>query len=197
MQTDWGPAASGGASFQTYRLVSVDSGRMEFRPSVGAILFYLLFLVAGLAVLAVFCLPKLSSDGLAFDTATLVPLLVGVVFTSVGGYLLYTGLAPIVFDKTKGAFWKGRKDPEDVIDPNVLDSYTRLDKIHALQFLSEHINSDNASYLSFELNLVLEDGQRINVVDHGNQHNIRQDTKALSDFLKKPVWEATWLDSND
>jgi hypothetical protein len=40
------------------------------------------------------------------------------------------------------------------------------------------------------LNLVLEDGNRINVVAHGNECKLRVDTGTLFAFLGKPVWDA-------
>ena len=41
------------------------------------------------------------------------------------------------------------------------------------------------------MNLVLHDGRRYNVVDHGDQAKIRADAQALAAFLNVPVWDAT------
>ena len=68
---------------------------------------------------------------------------------------------------------------------------TPLEEIHALQLVSELCHTKNRSYYSYELNLVLRDGQRINAVDHGRHERIRTDAQRLSDFLGKPVWDAT------
>jgi hypothetical protein len=57
--------------------------------------------------------------------------------------------------------------------------------------LSEFVSGSKNSYYSYELNLVLDDGSRINVVDHGNLERLRSDANALSQFLDKPVWDAT------
>jgi hypothetical protein len=43
--------------------------------------------------------------------------------------------------------------------------------------------------MSYELNLVLKDGRRINVVDHGGADKIRTDAATLADFLGVPVWK--------
>ena len=64
-----------------------------------------------------------------------------------------------------------------------------LSEIHALQLLSKDRSDAEHSYHSYELNLVLEDGKRINVVDHGDETQIRTDAQALSRFLGKPVWD--------
>lgn len=191
MQTDWTPARSGGASFRTHKLVAVDSFRMNFRASAGAIAFCLLFLLLGLGVMVGFSAANLSSGGLSFSMETILPVLFGLVFATAGGSMLYYGARPIVFDKRSGAFWKGRQAPFEVVNRRALKDFVELEEIHALQLISELCRSDKSSYYSYELNLVLSDGRRINVVDHGNQEKLREDARILSAFLDAPVWDAT------
>lgn len=190
MQTDWTPARGGGASFRTHKLVEVNSDRLEFRASMGAKLFYLFFLLAGVGVLIAFSASKFSSGGLSLDMDTIMPMLIGLVFAIVGACLLYFGTAPVVFDRRRGFFWKGRKSPGEVIDYRTLQHCAELEKIHALQLISEYCRGNRSSYHSYELNLVLEDGKRINVVDHGDQNKLREDAGNISAFLEKPVWDA-------
>ena len=47
-KVEWIPARSGGANFKTHNLVQVNSSRMIFRSSIGARMFYLIFLLIGL-----------------------------------------------------------------------------------------------------------------------------------------------------
>lgn len=190
MLTDWTPAKKGGASFQTHKLFPVDPNRLEFRASIGAKLFYLAFLLVGVGVLIGFSYSGLSSGEFSFDMKTVMSGICGLIFAGVGGSLLYFGTAPIVFDKRKGYFWKGRKSPDEIFHPGSLKHVAKLDQIHALQLISEYCRGDKKSYYSYELNIVLEDGKRINVVDHGNQSKLRNDASTLSDFLEKPVWGA-------
>ena len=51
LQTEWTPAKRGGTNFRTHKLASIGPNRIEFRPTIGAILFYLLFFFMGLGVL--------------------------------------------------------------------------------------------------------------------------------------------------
>jgi len=190
MQTDWTPAKGGGANFRTHKLVSVSYDRLEFRASTGAKLFYLLFLLVGMGVLIGFSFFKLSSGGFSLDTETLMPLLFSLVFLCVGGWLLYFGTAPIVFDMRKGYFWKGRKAPDEVYNRQTLKYFAKFEQIHALQLISEYCRGNKSSYYSYELNIILKNGKRINVVDHGNQNKLRDDAAILSAFLGKPVWDA-------
>ena len=48
---------------------------------------------------------------------------------------------------------------------------------------------DKSSYYSYELNLVLEDGARLNVVDHGDLKALQADAEILSEYLQVPVWD--------
>ena len=66
----------------------------------------------------------------------------------------------------------------------------KLSRICAIQIIGEVVQSDNNNYNSYELNLVLDDSTRINVIDHGNLKGVIQDANWLSDFLNIPVWHA-------
>jgi hypothetical protein len=190
LQTNWTPTKGGGSNFRTHKLVAANSNRMEFQASFGALAFYFLFLLIGLGVLIAFSIFKFSSGGFSFKAETIVPFLLGLVFATIGGCLLYFGTIPIVFDKREGYFWKGRKAPEEVFDKNAIKGLTHLEEIHALQLISEYCRGNKSSYYSYELNLVLKNGKRINVIDHGNQNKLREDAATLSRFLQKPVWDA-------
>ena len=190
-QTAWTPAKSGGASFRTHRLVEVNPSRMEFRASAGAMAFYLVFFLIGIGVIVGFSAANLSSGGFSFSMDMAIPVLVGGVFATAGGCMLYFGAAPIVFDKRSDAFWKGRTAPYEATNKAALKHLAELEEIHALQLISELCRSDKSSYYSYELNLVLKDARRINVVDHGNLEKLQEDARTLSMFLDTPVWDAT------
>ena len=189
-QTEWAPARGGGANFRTHKLVEVSSDRVEFRAAAGARVFYLVFLIIGLAVGIGFSFVQISSGTFGLNVESIMPPAIGLVFAVVGGCMLYFGTAPIVFDTRKGYFWKGRKAPDDVFDKRTLKHFAKLDSIHALQLISEYCRGNKSSYYSYELNLVMEDGSRMNVVDHGNQAKLREDAQTLSTFLDKPAWDA-------
>ncbi len=183
-RVDWSPVKGGGASFRTHHLERIDSNRCEFKAAAGAKLFYGVFVVMGLGVAIAFGTAGASSAGLF-------PVLFGLGFAAIGGVLWYFGAAPIVFDKRRGAFWKGRQSPYDVRNVSELKHHAPLDRIHALQIISEYVRGNKSSYYSYELNLVLDDGTRLNVVDHGRLDRLREDAQMLSTFLERPVWDAT------
>jgi len=133
----------------------------------------------------------LNTEGESMGFGIIMPVLMGLVFTFVGIYLFYHGIQPIVFDKYKGIFYKGWKTQESINYNISSENFVRLDNIHAIQLISEYCRGNKSSYYSHELNLVLKDGKRINVIDHGNLNKIREDAKKLSEFLCTPVWDAT------
>jgi hypothetical protein len=190
MQTDWTPARGGGTNFRTHKLVEISPDRLEFQTSLGARLFYLVFLLAGTGILAGFSVSGFFSGSLALDMDTLLPMGIGLVFAIAGACLLYFGTAPVVFDRRTGFFWKGRTAPGEVFDNSTLKHCAELKKIYALQLISEYCSGNKSSYYSYELNLVLDDGRRINVIDHGNKNKLREDAGMVSAFLEKPVWDA-------
>ena len=191
-RTAWTPAKSGGASFNTH-LLTLGPARAEFRATKGAWAFYLAFFVTGVVTLigsSVAIVLGFRSDLDAWFMIFL-PFLVGGVFTVAGGFMLYHGAAPIVFDKQRGEYWKGRASPADAGAHRAVKQHARLDRIHALQMVAELCTSDDSSYYSYELNLVLKDATRLNVIDHGRLDELRRDADALARFLDKPLWDAT------
>jgi hypothetical protein len=191
MQTNWSPARPGGSSFKTNTPVRVDASRLEFRVSRFAKAFSLIFIVSGIGIAIGFAIPSMSQGLFVPTMGTVVPLVFGAVFATLGAAMWYWFTTPIVFDKRKGRFWKGRKALQRTYERKAQATSVFLDEIHALQLISEYCQSDKRSYCSHELNLVLKDGRRINVVDHGAVDDIRLSARRLSQFLGKPLWDAT------
>lgn len=189
VQTAWTPAKGGGASFRTHNSVKMDTNRLEFRPSMGARIFYMVFFFMGAGIAVGFSSANVSQGTFSLNFNTVFPILFGLVFTVIGGCLYYFGTKPVVFDRRRGSFWKGRTDPDAPRNVEIKD-FARFENIHALQLISEHCRSDEHSYTSYELNLVLQDGNRINVIDHGDIQKLREDARKLSHFLDKPLWDA-------
>ena len=185
---EWTPATRGGTNFRTHRLVEIDFSRVEFKAATAAKLFYSFFFGMGLFVGIGFAFQNNIVEN--FSVQTIAPILFSLIFVLVGGLLYYFGTAPIVFDKGVGYFWKGRKSPQDSPEAGTIKKLALLEDIHAIQLLSEYVRGSKSSYYSYELNLVLNDGKRITVIDHGNLKRLREDAQKLALFLGKPVWDA-------
>ena len=63
-------------------------------------------------------------------------------------------------------------------------------EIHSIQLLDEEVRrTSEPMFWSYELNLVLRNGQRIHLIDHGNQREIRWDAGDLSRMIDVPIWD--------
>ena len=192
IDTQWTPKKSGGANFRTHKIVRGFGTRLIFRLSLGAKLFFCLFFLIGLGVLigGVVMAVNGSSDAL-------VPIFMcisGSVFVVASGSTFYVINKPIVFDKDTGYFWKGRRSPRLHLVGKASKGFVRLQDIHAIQLVSEVCTSENdkdpSSYCSYEINIVIKDTSRVNIIDHGNLNRIREDAQSLSTFLEVPMWDA-------
>ena len=88
----------------------------------------------------------------------------------------------ISFDKMNNSFTKGEGDEKISI---------QLSEIHAIQLLSKtliHHDVDDLYY--YELNIVLKDGSRNNVVDYYSHRSALDDSLLISQFLNVKVWDA-------
>ncbi len=183
-EVNWSPLKPGGANFKTHHLESVSHDRVVFASTAGARLFAGAFGFIGFIVMVIGLFMLAGTD--------LMPALImapfGALFLAVGIWMYRTFDEDIIFDRTDGLFWKkhrpdfsGGQEPEGV--------WCRIDDIAAIQLLTERVSSKNGSYESYELNLVLQDGRRINVVDHGSTEQIDRDATKLGEFLGVPVWD--------
>jgi hypothetical protein len=120
-----------------------------------------------------------------------VPMLFIVIFGYAGLSLLYVALRPTVFDKDAGYFWKSFRKPSRLMSGAGSKHFTPLSEIHALQLIAEKCSGgkNQSSYFSYELNLVLKDGSRKNVFDHGSLGVVRKDAQELAAFLNRPIWD--------
>jgi len=117
MRTEWGPAAQGGTSLRTHRLLHVGPRRRaEFHPTVGARAFFAVFTMIGLGVFAGFATAATQSirtGSWLVAIFMLVPILIGGVFAALGAWLWWFYGAPVVFDRQRGEYWKGRTSPAE------------------------------------------------------------------------------------
>ena len=164
----WDPLVGGGTNFCTHRLQKTSglmNNSIEFKPTFIAYLVSISFAVIGL--IAILSSGSSGSGALI----ALAPLGFGL------WYLRQLVKQKLVFNSASRVFYKNTK------------SYG-FDNICAIQLLREYVRGNKNSYYSYELNLVCTNGERINIVDHGALHAIREDASILADYLSIPVWDA-------
>jgi len=176
------PCFDGGANFKTHYLTKTSDG-YSFKASIGTILFSGIFVIVGLVFFFSGFYKLIITNG---TLKYLFNIIFGAIFSCAGFYFLLYYLKPRVFSKTTNYFYKGfRKN----INRNTKNSIP-LNRIVALQIIGETIEDDDGDYKSFELNIVIDDATRLNVIDHGNLTKVIDDAKILSEFLDIPIWHA-------
>ena len=164
-KTQWTPLVPGGSNFATHTIVIGDGSRVELKPSTALKLFGAAFLLTGLGC---------TIGGLLVPEWFMV--FFGLPFAAAGLYVLKP--RTILFDGTARVF----TGPKGQVP---------FSAIHALQIIKERVtSSENSDYWSFELNLVLTSGERINVVDHADLGRVRADAKTISALLGCKLWDA-------
>ncbi|MBO84842.1 MAG: hypothetical protein CL927_05745 [Deltaproteobacteria bacterium] len=189
-RADWTPLVGGGTNIGTHWLKQQSAHRLVFAASWGARLFAGIFIAVGLtimvgALLAGFAVLPMPFEGVVGG------LLFGGIFLVAGGFAWRKMCAPRVFDKRMGAFFRGSRPPAQVGMAQCSEDHVPFSQIHALQIIRERVHGKNTSFYSYELNLVLKDAARVNVVDHSKVVRLRREAEELAGFLGVPVWDAS------
>ena len=188
------PLKPGGANFKTNVLIQASPSKLIYKPSIGAALFSFIFLAVGMGVLFYALFPLFQSQIESVSIPWFL-ILFGLIFSGAGGFMFYMFYKPRVFDKQQGLYYTTYAFKGHQSRRKQSENYLSLQSIIAIQIIGEHVKSDDGSYKSFELNLVLEDASRRNVVDHGNLKAIINDAEMLSEFLNIPIWHAGPMNS--
>ncbi len=187
LKTDWSPLASGGANFKTKTLKKISSSEIRFVISNWAKAFLAFFAIFPLFFMVSVIFSLITDE---FEYEMLLFLFIPLIFLGVALFLLKNMVKEIVFDKQSGYFYKGKKKVSSSLNPEKEESTFNLFRIHAIQIIPENIKGKNSSYTSYEINLVLDDGSRTHVIDHGHKDSIEADAVTLSEFLHIPVWNS-------
>ena len=94
---------------------------------------------------------------------------------------------PIYFDKDSNIYNKGYRNRFLSSIPCYKTEKEDLSNIYALQFLGKFCNDEDKSYWSYELNLVFNNGDRKNIVDHSDYELLLEDATKLAEFLGVPL----------
>ena len=191
-QTEWGPLKPGGSNFRTHEF-SKKSGMAYFKATKGNLMFSGAFMLLGIIAPVLMMVSAIKNEG-SSNPVLLAANLIPLVFFFAGFFLYKHSTKPIVFSKTRGYFWKGRLKENESPEQKKLKEYCRLSDIVALQIIAERVTSSSSSssgstsYRSYEINLILRDAGRLNVIDHGNKIKLLEDTEKLASYLGVPVW---------
>ena len=186
-KTYWHPMRSGGASFQTHRLLTLSHDKLLLKSSGQVKAFFMVFALVGINGMVFSLLKFIQQEGL--DAALNNPIRMveslfstGLIFVTVGLVLgSMFGSIDTLFNKSSG-----------LLSNNTVSggkTSLLLYKIHALQIIEETVGSKHGVFKSYELNIVQNDGERLHLMDHGNYLAINSDAERLAEFLAVPIWE--------
>ncbi|MEA4862851.1 MAG: hypothetical protein VB042_06040 [Victivallaceae bacterium] len=175
-KTGWGPMVSGFGCFSTRKLrVNRGSGAAYFRPGFCSIARGVLLLLAVTGLWIFLCTGCLRPMGIVLSSV------LGLAIVGTGATLLYIHCCTrMVFDLNHRLLC-GRGAPGGELS---------FGSVHVIQLIfSWNLHRGRPSM--YELNLVLNDGSRLNLVDHFNFARMRADAETLSALLDVPIWDAT------
>ena len=176
-----------GQQSRLYKLVQTDSNRIEYHLTIGAKIFHLFLCVLGVCFVIGVIGSYVVQQAFSFD-AKLLLLIIGLILVAGCGRIYFSGSEPIVFDKHKGYFWKGKKGLNRTTYEDPMQLNVMMNQIHAIQLISKKVGGGVDSFYSYEVNLVLKEGKRLSVVDHPTSFLAKEDAQTLSTFLGVDIW---------
>lgn len=180
----WTPLVRGGHNYKAHELIVESEHQLTIKAT--PLHFLILTVFIGMSLFFVFITsPKLLylMDGDIFSA--LFPVVSLVIF-SIGCVQMHKAIKHNkTFDRLSGQYTDNKVDTTKMADKVLLSD------IHGLQIIDELVRSQNSqhqtTFVSYELNLVMSDGKRINVMDHGHKKSIISDAQTLSKFLNIPI----------
>lgn len=185
-QAQTAPLQRGGPRFASHRPVH-GAARLHWRPSVRVWVQGALFALPALLVLLILLA---AGEVRLHEPATWILPLITVFFIAMGALIVRRHRLPIVFDRQLGWFWRGHPRAPGSADIARLKEATRLAEIRAVQLVTgQQMRTPYATWDTWELNLILKNGQRLPVISHGNLKALRQDATTLANWLALPLVE--------
>ncbi len=188
LKVSWEPQKRGGNNFKNVKLVTKDSRTIVYVPTTMAYFFSGLFLFAPFLYFLFF---YITDSQVGVDQFLKFPfVLIILVFIGASLFAAYKTLKPHGFSKQLGYHYKSFKKPTSQREVPDSKYWTKLDDVQAIQIIKERVKTKNSSYSSYELNLVLKDASRVNVIDHSQLDQIKEDARVIADFIGIPYWDA-------
>lgn len=178
-KTDWGPVASKRSGLYDLML-KPSQGKLVAAYTKKAITSAYVYALIGMLLVLI----GLSGLYIRGD----IGIVLIIFFCGIGVMLVWAGVGYIskkklfFFDKAAGIFYS-RESRET----------KRIADVHAIQVVSEFIRNmyDLPQVLYYELNLVLKDGTRLNVMKKYRRAEIEKAAEILGEYLVVPIWVAS------
>lgn len=117
-----------------------------------------------------------------------------IIFSWLAWLIFYSLHRSYIFDFQNWYFYDTiytQKLFEFLQDEKYKDKIISLKEIQALQIISERMHGKNTTYTSYELNMILKNSLRVNIIDHWNLEEIRKNASELANKLWVKVYDIT------
>lgn len=189
LETGWKVIKGWSGYFRARELFRLSRERWEFRTRPFQFLVIVASILAGLAFLVSTPYMAYSLGRFESSAYNISSLLLGAALFFPALFSISSVTKPMVFDKGKGFFWKGKREPNQLTGRKKEEGLIKIEDIHALQILIQQ--GGGKSGPSFQLNLVLENAERINISYHHDLKGMQATARELAEFLDVPVWDAS------
>ena len=184
--TSWLPLKKWGINIKSHNLEESD-GILKYSISLQFIALYGIFIAIGGFMSLWWLLSWYSNKTIEQDNIMVI--IFWLIYSGIGLYfLLKSRKNRWVFDRYVWFAYVGKLP--DIIQTSGDNTVISLSQIHAIQIIPEWVSGKN-SFVSYEINIVLKDFSRHNIVDHGNIKKIREDAEKISMFLGVRMWDVT------
>lgn len=183
LKVQWSPLKNGGYISQSHQHSLDNRGNFLIEPTFRVSLWwYIFYALGGFIILAGVWAALFSSEKQMFWFC----LIMGGFFVLCGVWTQRCNGYSYCFSKDTETYAKA-KDP--AIDAVALsdEKEGNLSEIYGLQFI-EKKSMTQARYTIYELNVILEDGERFMVLTHADEEAFTETAKALSDYLGVRVY---------
>ena len=194
MRTGWDPLSPGGSRHTTNRLREIAPQVLSFQPTAyshyQSLVYLLSLLVFGNALIVSLLRNELNINRPDewWVISALLQILVGcgVTLVLLNRSIIVDGNASQVRLGLPRVQWLNQFPWLQ----KLLGRSVPFSEIHSIQLLDEEVRPRREQmFWSYELNLVLRDGKRINLIDHRNQREICWDAGDLSRIMDVPIWD--------
>jgi hypothetical protein len=183
-ETNWFRMVQTSYKFQNKEIIN-NNDAMETEHTMGAFLFLALIFFASsyffYTVSDVIFNYKDPMDLLLLLSIVVPIIVIADTFYFVSGKL--------TINKKSDTYYHGRKMNYKEQDSMAYHEYEgKVSDIHALQILRKKCHMNGKGYTAYELNFVLKNSKRVSVLNHNKLHKIKDNAKALSQYLNVPIW---------
>jgi len=152
-----------------FQLAKNNDYTIQIKPGILGMIFPFLFMTIGLVLILTKLLPNISNIS-QMDVSAIIVSVLGLIFFF-AGFLIQPFKYFRTFDKEKNLFWQGIKAPKRMNNEVAGKNFTQLHNIHAIQIIStysrsrasENSNKKYEYFYLYEINLILQNGDRLNV----------------------------------